>query len=153
MLPHQALCHDTLHCIVTQDRQMGSSPSNCLLSRFFIFIFHSFFSLFVHLLEDQKKKIYLLLLFFYFPVEPKIFILNFFFPVLHTVKPQKFFSQHTLFFFPSPVASQLLHRCSSLNTTIHTTQIFCELNFNPFPCAKTGILFQNFTKPNLSFKT
>ena len=35
VLPHQALCHNTLHCIVTQYRQMGSSPSNCLLSRFF----------------------------------------------------------------------------------------------------------------------
>ena len=41
VLPHQALCHDTLHCIVTQHRKMGSSPFNCLLS---IFFFHHFFS-------------------------------------------------------------------------------------------------------------
>ena len=35
-----ALCHDTLHCIVTQ---MGSSPSRCLLSIFFSFSHHFFF--------------------------------------------------------------------------------------------------------------
>ena len=43
VLPHQALCQDTLHCIVTQHRQMGSSPSNCLLSRFFLFTSFFFF--------------------------------------------------------------------------------------------------------------
>ena len=44
-----ALCHDTIHCIVTQ---MGSSPSSRLLSRLF---FHSFSFSFV-LLEDHPKK-------------------------------------------------------------------------------------------------
>ena len=45
-----ALCHDTIHCIVTQ---MGSSLSNCLLSRIF-FSHHFFFSF--QLLENHQKK-------------------------------------------------------------------------------------------------
>ena len=37
-----ALCHDTIHCILTQ---MGSSPSSCLLSRFFFSPFFFSFQL------------------------------------------------------------------------------------------------------------
>ena len=130
-----ALFHDTIHCIMTQ---MGSSPSSCCLLR--NFFFHSFFFSFV-LLEDhtpKKKK-------FSFSNRTKNIYFKFFFPVLHTVKPRKKFPLH--FFFSSLVASLLLLDCNSLDTTIHTLLKFYELHFNPISCAKTGINFQNFTKP------
>ena len=52
------------------------------------------------------------------------------------------------FYFFSLVASQLLHRCSSLNTATHTTQNFYELNFNPFPYANWNN-FSEFHKTQL----
>ena len=59
VLPHQALCHDTLHCIVTQHRQTGSSPSNYLLRRFFF----SFF-FFVPATARPQKNIYIFIYIF-----------------------------------------------------------------------------------------
>ena len=130
---------------------MGSSPFqlHCTIS---LFLF-SFIVFFIVLATGKPlKKIFIY--FFHFPIEPKIFILNIFKKIFscftHYETQKNFLYTFFLFFFFSSVASQLLHRCSSLNTGIHTTRFFfCELNFNPFPCAKTGIIFQNFTKPNL----
>ena len=87
-----ALCHDTIHCIVTQ---MGNSPSSLCNFFFHPFFFHS------NYWKTTKKKIFIY--FFHFPVEPNKFIKIFFkfcFPVLHIVKPQKKkkISSHHFFF-------------------------------------------------------
>ena len=94
-----ALCHDTIHCIVTQ---MGSSLSSCLLSIFFFFtsIFFSYSSYW----KTTKKNI-----FFYFPVEQ---------PVLYTVKPQKKISLiHFYIFFLCAIHQA--HNSHNTYTTIH----------------------------------
>ena len=66
-------------------KKMGSSPFQLL---------HFFFPF--DLLEDYQKKKKL-----HFAVEPKIFFLNIFFPVLHTVKPRKIFLNTHFFPFNS----------------------------------------------------
>ena len=62
-----ALCHNTIPYIVTQYRQVGSSPSSFISALFFLPTF------FFHLIYWKTTKF-----FFSFPLEPKIFILNFF---------------------------------------------------------------------------
>ena len=69
------LCHDTMHCIVTQARKMGSSPFQH--QKLFFFFTHIFFSLFVHLLEDPQKKY--LFIYFSFSSRTKNIFLNIFF--------------------------------------------------------------------------
>ena len=48
------LCHDTMHCIVTQAGKIGSSPFQ--LQKLFFFFHSLFFFILFHLLEDPKKK-------------------------------------------------------------------------------------------------
>ena len=80
------LCHDTMHCIVTQaGKKMGSSPFQLL---------HFFFPF--DLLEDYQKKKKTS-----FCSRTKNIFLNFFFPVLHTVKPRKIFLNTHFFPFNS----------------------------------------------------
>ena len=92
-----ALCHDTIYCIVTQTGKMGSSPFQPLLLIFFFTHFFSFCSTY----WKTTKKIYYYY-FFHFLVELNKFIKSYFiyfFPVLHTVKPQKKKKSSTHFFF------------------------------------------------------
>ena len=85
-----ALCHNTIPYIVTQYRQVGSSPSSFVSTLFFFT--HVFFPF--DLLEDHQ-------IFFFISIRTKNIYFKFFFvffPVLHTVKPQKNFPQHFFFF-------------------------------------------------------
>ena len=82
-LASPALCHDTVPCIMTQHRQIGSSPSSLLHTLFFFFS-HIIFFHFVPPTRDHN------FFFFHFPVEQNKFIkiyFIYFFPVLHIVKP------------------------------------------------------------------
>ena len=91
----RALCHDTVQCIVTKCK-MGSSPACCLHH----FFFHS---IFFFILATGKPPIYIYI-YFHFLVEQNKFLkiyfylFFYFFPVLHTIKPQNFFFFNTHFF-------------------------------------------------------
>ena len=117
-----ALCHDTIHCIMTQ---MGSSPSNCLLSRFFLFFSHHFFSSY----WKTTKKIF----FSHLPVEPNKFIKIYFilfiylFIALHTIKPKKN-SFNTNFFPYELFTKNTFHTIH--NTQSHITQQSSECTRN-----------------------
>ena len=104
--PSQPLCHDTNCCIVTQCMlKMGSSPATACN----VFFFLSF-----QLLE--KHQIYIYIYIGVFPINQinlLKFILFIFLSVLHTINLRKISSHQ--FFFPSPVASLLLHKYSSLD--------------------------------------
>ena len=120
------LCHDTVCCIVTKPGNWAvAHSSSCNFFFFTSFFFHLF-----HLLEDHKK-----IFFFHFPIELKKFILNILFPVLHTVKPHKFFFFNTVF-FPmcySPSTQITQHTQQSMFCTPFTHKTQCMQCSNPCP--------------------
>ena len=88
-----ALCHDTIHCIVTQ---MGNSSSSCLLSIFFSFFFlFQIIFFFSHSSYWKTTKF-----FFHFPVEPnkiiKIYFILFYFSSFTHSKTSKKIYAHSL---------------------------------------------------------
>ena len=76
--------------------EMGSSPPSYLLHVFFFSLFFVFNC--STYLEDHKNTFF----FLHFPVDPnkfiKIYFFIFYFPVLHTIKPQNFFFLQHIFF-------------------------------------------------------
>ena len=58
-------------------------------------------------------------------------------------------AQIFFFFSKPPVAFLLLLGCSSLTHCSLPTSKFLEFDYNPFPYAKTRIIFQNSVKPIL----
>ena len=116
------VCRDTILLYRDQSWKMGSSLSSFLSCTFFFF---------VPLCTTYCKTTNFIFIFSYLPAEPQklIYFFIFFFPILHTVKPTEKFS--SIFFFYSS---------SSLPATS---------NYNPFSCAKTGIIFQNSKKTQL----
>ena len=88
-------CHDTIHCIVTQGRKMGSSPSSFPALFFFFHLFH--------LLEDHKKKKN-----FHFPIKQNKFIKKKFSSFTHCKTSEKFLPHifFPMFYSPSTQITQ-----------------------------------------------
>ena len=116
-----ALCHDTIHCIVTQ---MGSSPFP--VSFLHIFFSHLFFFSF-QLLENHPKKI----ICFSFTSKPnkfiKIYFIHFFSSFTHckTLEKKKISSHHLFFSLNSGLFAQ-----NFSNTCSHTKPSFQHFIFS-----------------------